>query len=188
MDGRHLLLVVAALAGTGTLPAPAWAPRPDVAAQAALAALRPPPVLKRVAVADDERRCLALNVYWEARGEPESGKNAVAHVTLNRVGAAAFPATICGVVRQGGRDGPCQFGWYCDGRPDDPTDPAAWRDALAIADRALAGARDPTGGALYFHGLHERPQWAQTRYGRKTTIGQHVFFTVRPPEQVAEER
>lgn len=29
--------------------------------------------------------CLALNVYFEARGEPIIGQYAVAHVTLNRV-------------------------------------------------------------------------------------------------------
>jgi spore germination cell wall hydrolase CwlJ-like protein len=29
--------------------------------------------------------CLALNVYFEARGEPIQGQYAVAHVTLNRV-------------------------------------------------------------------------------------------------------
>lgn len=188
MDGRHISFAVAVLAGMGGLSAPARAPLPGPDALAAMAALRPPPAIAPVSVSAAERRCLALNVYWEARGEPEQGQEAVAHVTLNRVGAPAFPPTICGVVRQGGRDGPCQFGWYCDNRPDDPTDPTAWREALAAADHALAGGGDPTGGALYFHGLQERPQWARARYGRKVTIGQHVFFTVRGSEQVAEQR
>lgn len=186
MDGRIIPFAMAALAGLGGFPAPARAPlpSPDAHAPILVSQVLPAPV----AVSDAERRCLALNIYWEARGEPEAGQTAVAHVTLNRAGAAAFPATICGVVHQGGAEGPCQFGWYCDGTPDEPTNPSAWAEALAAADRALAGAKDPTGGALYFHGLRERPQWAQTRYDRKTVIGQHVFFTVRGAEQVAEER
>jgi N-acetylmuramoyl-L-alanine amidase len=190
MDGNIIPIAMAALVGLAGFPGPARAPLPGPEAQARMLASQPMPEPERdpISVSAAERRCLALNIYWEARGEPEAGKAAVAHVTLNRVGAPAFPATICGVVHQGGADGPCQFGWYCDATPDEPTKSAAWDDALAVADRVLAGARDPTGGALYFHGLRERPQWAQARYGRKTVIGQHVFFTVRGAEQVAAER
>ena len=42
--------------------------------------------------------CLARNVYYEARGEPEKGKLAVAKVTLNRVSSSRFPNTICDAV------------------------------------------------------------------------------------------
>lgn len=190
MDGRIIPITLAALAALTGAPGAAWAPAPSDDSRAALAATLPPPPPPSRKVSAADRECLAQNVYWESRGQPERGQDAVAHVTLNRVGSASFPATICGVVRQGGSDGPCQFGWYCDGRPDQPTDETAWSDALAAADRALAGTPDPTGGALYFHGLQERPQWAQARYARKTTIGNHVFFTLRdseqPERQVAE--
>lgn len=186
-NGRIITIAVAALAALTGFPGKVWAPPPTPRAQAGLAArtLAAQPVRHRQ-VAAPERECLALNVYWESRGQPDRGQQAVAHVTLNRVGSASFPATICGVVHQGGRDGPCQFGWYCDGRPDQPTSPAGWAEALAAADRALAGAPDPTHGALYFHGLQERPQWAKARYGRKIIIGNHVFFNVKGVEQVAE--
>lgn len=187
MDRRLIPIAMTALVGLAGFPAPARAPLPSPDANALLLARQPPPQSHPIAASAAERRCLALNIYWEARGEPEPGKAAVGHVTLNRAGAPSFPATICGVVRQGGAEGPCQFGWYCDGRSDDPTG-VAWDDARAVADRVLAGAPDPTGGALYFHGLQERPQWAQARYGRKTVIGQHVFFTVRGAEQVAVQR
>ncbi|MGZ9034938.1 MAG: hypothetical protein ACXW25_11110, partial [Rhodospirillales bacterium] len=43
-----------------------------------------------------ELRCLALNVYWEARSESALGRLAVAAVTLNRVAHRDFPGTICG--------------------------------------------------------------------------------------------
>ena len=50
---------------------------------------------------DREFECLALNVYFESRGEPLAGQYAVAAVTLNRVVHPAFPDSICQVVMQG---------------------------------------------------------------------------------------
>ncbi|MCR4301881.1 MAG: cell wall hydrolase, partial [Sulfuricaulis sp.] len=44
--------------------------------------------------------CLALNVYFEARGEPSAGQFAVAEVTMNRVASGRYPDTVCGVVHQ----------------------------------------------------------------------------------------
>lgn len=44
--------------------------------------------------------CLALAIYFEARGEPLEGQQAVAQVILNRVGLPYFPNTVCGVVFQ----------------------------------------------------------------------------------------
>lgn len=44
--------------------------------------------------------CLAAAVYFEARGEPEQGRHAVANVILTRVASDRYPDTICGVVRQ----------------------------------------------------------------------------------------
>jgi spore germination cell wall hydrolase CwlJ-like protein len=45
-----------------------------------------------------ELTCLALNVYYEARGEPLAGKYAVAEVTMNRVASPRHPGTVCEVV------------------------------------------------------------------------------------------
>ncbi len=45
-----------------------------------------------------ELTCLALNVYYEARGEPLAGKYAVAEVTMNRVFSHRYPGTVCEVV------------------------------------------------------------------------------------------
>src|SRR5262249_33670370 len=60
-----------------------------------------------------EVECLALTVYHEARGEPELGKEAVAHVVVNRSHDPRFPLRLCDVVWQDrgplGED--CQFTW-----------------------------------------------------------------------------
>jgi spore germination cell wall hydrolase CwlJ-like protein len=188
MDGRRLApLVPLALMALALLPAPARAPAPPAGAS-------PPPLPKPVAAvqarparkaSETELRCLALNVYWESRGQPLAGQLAVAYVTLNRVGAPGFPASICGVVHQG-----CQFGWTCEGGSKTPTDSGAWEQALAVARQSLAGVPDPTDGAQYFHHVQERPQWARGRYGHRVVIGQHVFFSVggNNDQQVAESR
>ena len=44
--------------------------------------------------------CLARNIYYEAGGEPEEGKVAVAMVTINRVRDGRFGNSICSVVGQ----------------------------------------------------------------------------------------
>ncbi|MEW5726799.1 MAG: cell wall hydrolase [Pseudomonadota bacterium] len=181
MDGtRHILAGLALAAGIG-LATPALAPPPAPQAQARLIAGVPKPFPRLATVSAAELECLAANVYFEARGEPQAGRAAVAHVTLNRVGAESFPDTVCGVVRQGGPLGPCQFEWYCDGKPDIPTEPEAWLDALVVAYRALTGSEDPTGGALYFHHVSLNPSWAAARDDARV-IGRHVFFRLKGGE------
>lgn len=145
---------------------------------------RPPPV--RADAADFV--CLALNVYWEARGESDEGKAAVAHVTLNRAASAAYPPTVCGVVRQGIETGICQFSWLCDGIDDTPADHAAWADAKEIARRVLADAgNDPTKGALYFHHKTLRPGWSERKTAART-IGRHVFFQLENRQHAGDQR
>ena len=49
----------------------------------------------------DELKCMAENIYFEARAESIEGKAAVANVTRNRVESDQFPNTYCDVVYQG---------------------------------------------------------------------------------------
>ncbi len=85
-------------------------------------------------------QCMALNVYYEARGSNLADKAAVADVVLNRVNDTRYPDTVCGVVKQGLQDASgnmlrnkCQFSWYCDGRSDYPTDRKSWEKAKRTA-------------------------------------------------------
>ena len=129
-------------------------------------------------------RCMALNIYHEARGEPLQGKIAVGHVVLNRVAARQWPGKICEVIKQGGqqRRYRCQFSWFCDGRPDTPQDVAAWRESLLVAMLIRQGATDdPTKGALWYHADYVSPYWSKvfTPYRK---IGSHIFY-VRDTEK-----
>jgi spore germination cell wall hydrolase CwlJ-like protein len=132
---------------------------------------RTPPTVKIDAAS---QRCLALTMYWEARGEGRRGMVAVGAVVLNRVADPRFPHTVCEVIYQGGESPPCQFSWWCDGRSDRPTQRTAWTTSLALAADLLKGiVRDPTHGALYFSqiSIPQPPQRIRT-----AQIGNHAFY------------
>ncbi len=113
---------------------------------------------------------LALNIYYEARGEGVSGKAAVAHVTLNRMKDGRWPGTLTGVIFQ-----PGQFSWTR--KPGKIEDPEALKASVMVAAKALMGTlRDRTGGALYFHGARlGDPDWTQG-LTRVAQIGAHTFY------------
>ena len=124
--------------------------------------------------------CVALAIYFEARSEPDAGQIAVAHVIRNRIEDPRYPDNACDVVKQGyyWNGNPirnmCQFSFYCDGKPEDPHDERAWRDALYIVH--LSGLiPDITGGATHYHSTKVFPEWAYT--GQVTAnIHKHVFY------------
>lgn len=136
---------------------------------------------ERDAELDRDLHCLALNIYHEARSEPEAGQIAVARVTLNRVASESFPESVCGVVKQGGgQRHRCQFSWWCDGQSDQPTETRAWRRSLEIGRRVLADeVPDPTHGALYYHADYVKPNWS-SRFQRTARIGRHLFYRPTP--------
>lgn len=125
---------------------------------------------------DDQRTCLALTVYWEAKNEGREGMIAVGWVVLNRQQNADFPATVCEVVYQGGETPPCQFSWWCDGRSDRPREAENWALALEVAELLLREPPpDPTGGALFFHNTGIDVPWTLERT-RTTQVGNHVYY------------
>ena len=123
-----------------------------------------------------EQQCLALAMYWEARGEGRHGMIAVGWTILNRAGSDHFPATPCAVVYQGGERSPCQFSWWCDGKSDRPRDRYSWTWARIIAaDLLVDPPRDPTNEALFYHSISIPVPWTRTRV-RTARIGNHVFY------------
>jgi len=116
--------------------------------------------------------CLALNIYWEARNQPDIGQRGVSHVVLNRMADPRFPDSICDVIHQ-----PAQFSWFWDGLPDIPTTGKAWDRANRIAVEVISGqSLDPTGGALYYHANTVRPYWA-AEFTLTVVISDHYFYT-----------
>jgi spore germination cell wall hydrolase CwlJ-like protein len=126
----------------------------------------------------EEIQCLALTIYFEARGESYDGKVAVGHVVMNRAANERFPQRVCEVVRQGGEAERfrCQFSWWCDGLSDRPVEEAAWDEAKALARRIFWGfSDDPTTGALWYHADYVSPAWRHD-LGEGPKIGRHIFY------------
>lgn len=131
-----------------------------------------------------ELRCLALNIYFEARSELPEGQLAVAMVTMNRVKSRHYPSDICGVVWQSR-----QFSWTHDGKSDQPRDKQAWQVAQKIANfvyhrfwklpERTRGALDLTRGALHYYApLLASPYWVKAHTVTRE-IGGHVFLSGR---------
>ena len=142
------------------------------------AALPAPPSLARVDLRGPvapprDLECLSQAVYYEARGEAERGRQAVAQVVLNRVRRPHFPKSVCGVVFQHAQAA-CAFSFACDGQTRHRLEPAAWRDARRVAQRALAGFAVPeVAGATDFRG---GGGGAPPGLARIAQIGRHVFY------------
>ena len=109
------------------------------------------------------RLTLAFNRYrWEAKGGETRDMEAVANVVINRLGHEGFPGTVCEVVKQGAEKSPCQFSWWCDGRPDQVEEADRYTIAKEVARKALnQQLPDRTDGALYFHDRSVAPAWAR---------------------------
>lgn len=126
------------------------------------------PAVDAVAAASDaDRACMTEAIYFEANPSTEA-QRAVGHVILNRAKDKRFPRTVCGVVRDG-----CQFSYRCSGRSLALKDGEKRRKAAKAADIVLAGARDTTGGALFFHSARIKPGWSRKKTG---VIGGNVFY------------
>ena len=126
----------------------------------------------------DQTNCLALAVYFEARGEPRSGRVAVAQVILNRAKSGDYPKTICGVVFQNQhRRNACQFSFACDGAADIPKEKAAWRQAQEVATEVIQGTGliKAVAKATHYHASYVSPGWA-SRLTRVSSIGSHIFY------------
>jgi spore germination cell wall hydrolase CwlJ-like protein len=128
-----------------------------------------------------ELTCLALNVYFEARGESKAGQQAVAEVTMNRVASKHYPDSVCDVVYEKNWDRlrkryVSAFSWTeFESRP--LPEGKAWQRAQQAALDVYYGRTEPVlEGATLYHSVHIRPSWAR---GVKPVarIGRHVFYT-----------
>ena len=145
---------------------------------------RLPPVepVRAAAIEPNELRCLALNIYFEARNEPRLGLIGVGHVVLNRVADKHYPNSVCAVITQGRkwkgkpvRDR-CAFSWFCNGKSDDPKNMLAWETSTVLAKAILKKEiSDPTNGSLMYHADYVNPKWSKD-YIIATKIGLHIFY------------
>lgn len=121
---------------------------------------------------DEQATCLAIAVYFEARGESLEGQLAVADVVMNRAASGKYPSTWCEVVKQ-----PWQFSFVRNGEfPAVDYGSAAWAKAQGVTRLAVADViRSVPQDVLWYHADYVAPSW-----GRRLTyvdkIGAHIFY------------
>ena len=148
----------------------------------------------------EEARCLAENIYHEARNQGTAGWLAVAAVTMNRVIDNRFPNTICEVVFQAETKESwktkskkdildserifypirhrCQFSWYCDGKSDDLNNINVFMEIMSFTRLLLTSQAvmfDITDGATFYHADSITPSWAKSKI-KTIEIGDHIFY------------
>ena len=124
-------------------------------------------------------KCLADAVYFEARGEPFKGQQAVAQVVMNRVFSGYYPNDVCGVVYQNAeRHLACQFTFACEGKDLNKVDePDMWEQAKQIAKDMLDGKiwLAEVGHATHYHAYWVHPSWVH-EMTKLYKLGVHTFY------------
>jgi len=130
---------------------------------------------------ETENVCLAKALYYEARGEPELGKKAVAKIVLNRKNHKKFPKTICKVINQvnyiKGRK-LCQFSWVCDRQRID-TASNSWEQAKFLSSSILSNKIKLPNFApnvLFFKSVHSRQRFGKG-YRFVSRVGKSNFYS-----------
>jgi N-acetylmuramoyl-L-alanine amidase len=128
--------------------------------------------------------CLAMNIYYEARGEVISGKVIVANVTMTR--ADHQKNNVCAAVTA-----PAQFSWTegnvkvvhrgkrvirTINKSMIPPNSPAWEQSKMVAELALKGVLpDLSDGATNYHATYVSPKWAG-RMEKVGRLGGHVLY------------
>jgi len=122
---------------------------------------------------DEDLYCLALNIYFEARGEPVEGKYAVGDVVMYRTQHADYPNSVCEVIKAKGA-----FSWYNDEYINALVDGKAFEEALFISEDILTDPQYPgmVNYSLFYHATYIDPYWADDR-AKVARIGGHVFYS-----------
>ena len=121
---------------------------------------------------EEDKYCMAQNIYFESANQSALGKLAVGLVVMNRVKDTRYPDTICEVVRQDS-----QFSWVKDNRSNVPKEDAAWKESVRIADDVLSGRADFLGfdEVTHYHADYVNPYWSG-HMEEVATIDQHIFY------------
>ena len=117
-----------------------------------------------------ELRCLADNIYHEARGEESYGQMLVARVTLNR--AEKMNESICKTVYK-----PKQFSWTLKKQKPIDRSSLAYQQAVHYAHQAQ---HLPNYDLYYFHTKQVKPFWSR-KVPLQFAYGNHVFYAQNSP-------
>ena len=139
-----------------------------------IAALEPAKLeVKTPTLPPKDQDLLVRTVFGEAEGETALGRQAVAHVALNRAKQQGKPV---GEVVMAPRQFDGLTGKTRGKRAQSiKRTSAGYKEAAKAVDAALAAEVDPTKGSTHFHHVNITPRWAE---GKTPTIiiGKHAFY------------
>jgi spore germination cell wall hydrolase CwlJ-like protein len=124
--------------------------------------------------------CLAIAMFFEARGEGPDGMRAVGEVIVNRVEHEKFPNKVCDVVFDG-----CKFSFHCDGQSEElgnfkePEDIQARNVAFYLANDVLNGTdRLLVTNVTHYHTTSVSPYWSKSEdFEFAGRVGAHKFYS-----------
>jgi hypothetical protein len=142
-----------------------------------------------VEIDSKEWECLTENIFFEARGESEKGKEMVGLVTMNRLHSPHFPSSICGVVFQYSVvkvhhkfEPVCQFSWACQKNlkvnVNSAVEQKEWLVSAGVARKILLDQiQDNLIGVTHYHADYVHPNWAKSKnYQLVAVVGKHMFY------------
>lgn len=124
--------------------------------------------------------CLAIAMFFEARGEGAEAMRAVGEVVVNRVENKRFPNDVCGVVFD-----QCAFSFNCDGKPEDMYIFSAFADvqsrktAKILAEEILTEENKLLDSSVtHYHTTEVKPYWSEhPDFSLEGKIGNHLFYS-----------
>jgi spore germination cell wall hydrolase CwlJ-like protein len=143
------------------------------------------PTVKLVKVDNNDLKCMASAIFYEARGADFFEKQRVANVIKNRANNSNFPSTICKVVNEYK-----QFSFTLNPINDykrikflaatNILEKQAWMDCLFVAHKVLASELvDNTHGAVYYHTNEIKPKWNFKKLAQTTQSKWHRYYRER---------
>lgn len=118
--------------------------------------------------------CLAIAIYFEARGEPLDGQFAVAEVIYNRVLDERYPDDFCSVVFDD-----YQFSFANNGlRPSlpSPKSDAEAKRSLWVAKELIDNGPVLGISSTHYHEKSVSPYWKKD-FTFDGSYGNHIFYT-----------
>ena len=127
----------------------------------------------KLTISEEEKKCLAKNIFFEAGVEPAEGKIAVAQVTINRLESGRWGDNVCSVVYARK-----QFSWTLDKKKvnEKPSGPL-WKESMIALEKFIQGYRIVgLENSRHYHANYiKKPYWAKKKRTVET-IGQHIFY------------
>lgn len=127
----------------------------------------------KLTLSNEEKKCLAKNIFFEAGIEPIEGKIAVAQVTMNRLETKRWGDNVCSVVYARK-----QFSWTLENKKvnEKPAGPL-WKESMIALEKFIQGYRIVgLENSRHYHADYiNKPYWAKKKRTVET-IGQHIFY------------